>query len=595
MDTRIAFSFSVFIFLILIGCASPSQPETEETKVRPNVLLILTDDQGWGDLGVHGNPITQTPVLDDFARNGLQFQNFYVSPLCAPTRASLLTGRYNLRTGTRWVSDGLENMNPEEVTLAEMFKSVGYATGCFGKWHNGAHFPFHPNQQGFDEFIGFCAGHWNNYFNTTLQRNGEPFPTEGYITDVLTDEAIKFIEAQEEPFFCYVPYNVPHGPFQVPDEYFDKYYNQLDTMQNETERNKLAAVYGMCENMDENVGRLLSTLEKLGKRENTIVIFLTDNGPNGSRYNGGMRGVKGSTHEGGTRVPFLVQWPANFPGGSTVEGLAAHIDVLPTLAGLCDIPSPERDLDGVDLSAVLKEANSSVADRTLFFQQSGRELLPERGAVRTNTHRLVLYPDYTGIYNVIADPDESEDLSQEFPQLYDSLMAVYNEWFEQMRLEAVDMTTIPVGFAEQTQAVLPAHESYFSGNISFKEGHGWAHDWLVNWTSTDDKIHWDVEVESPVTYQVYLSYTVPEPDAGAAIQLQAGENTLQDTLTDAFDPEYIPSPDRIQRIEVYEKEWAQTYLGNISLQAGKQTLTLSAEQIPGNQVAEVKGLMLKRE
>ncbi len=580
--------------LILFSCAS-SPEETTEEESRPNVLLIMTDDQGWGDVGVHGNPIIQTPVLDEFARNGVQIKNFYVSPLCAPTRASLLTGRYNLRTGTRWVTDGLENMNPEEVTLAEMFKSAGYTTGCFGKWHNGAHFPFHPNQQGFDEFIGFCAGHWNNYFNTTLQNNGKPFPTEGYITDVLTDQAIKFIEQpRDEPFFCYVPYNVPHGPFQVPDQYFEKYHAQLDTMSDEGERNKLAAVYGMCENMDANVGRLLSSLESQGARDNTIVIFLTDNGPNGSRYNGGMRGTKGSTHEGGTRVPFFVQWPASLPTGSMVEGLAAHIDVLPTLAGLCNLPLPDREIDGVDLASTLMEANTTIPDRTLFFQQSGRELLPQRGAVRTNTYRLVNYPDYTGLYNLQSDPDESEDLRLEFPQLYDSLMAVYNEWFDEMKLEAVDMTVIPIGFAEQTQVVLPAHESYFSGNVSFKEGHGWAHDWLVNWTNSDDRIYWDVEVQSPFSYQVYLSYTVPESDAGATIQLEVGNNLLVNTLSTAFNPAAIPSPDRIQRIEVYEKDWAKIYLGDISLQAGSQTISLSASQIVGSQVAEVKGLVLER-
>jgi len=591
---RFANFFYYSLSLILLSCASKPE-ETTEVKSRPNVLLIMTDDQGWGDVGVHGNPIIQTPVLDDFARNGVQVENFYVSPLCAPTRASLLTGRYNLRTGTRWVTDGLENMNPEEVTLAEMFKSAGYATGCFGKWHNGAHFPFHPNQQGFDEFIGFCAGHWNNYFNTTLQNNGKPFPTEGYITDVLTDEAIKFIEQpRDEPFFCYVPYNVPHGPFQVPDQYFDNYYAQLDTMSNETERSKLAAVYAMCENMDANVGRLLSSLENQGVRDNTIVIFLTDNGPNGSRYNGGMRGTKGSTHEGGTRVPFFVQWPTSLPAGSVVEGLAAHIDVLPTLAGLCDLSLPDREIDGVDLASTLMEANTTIPDRTLFFQQSGRELLPQRGAVRTNTYRLVNYPEYTGLYNLQSDPDESEDLRQEFPQLYDSLMAVYNEWFDEMKSETVDMAIIPVGFKEQSQVVLPAHESYFSGNISFKEGHGWAHDWLINWTSPDDRIHWDVEVQSPFTYQVYLSYTVPESDTGAIIQLEASDNTLVDTLSTAFNPAGIPSPDRVKRIEVYEKDWAKIYLGDISLQAGSQTISLSAKQVPGSQVAEVKGLVLER-
>ena len=580
--------------LILVRCTFSAE-ETTTNELRPNVLLILTDDQGWGDLGVHGNPIIQTPVLDEFAQNGVQVKNFYVNPLCAPTRASLLTGRYNLRTGTRWVSDGLENMSPEEVTLAEMFKSAGYTTGCFGKWHNGAHFPFHPNQQGFDEFIGFCAGHWNNYFNTTLQHNGEPFPTEGYITDVLTDEAINFIEdSGGEPFFCYVPYNVPHGPYQVPDQYFDKYYDQLDTLDNEAKRNKLAAVYGMCENMDNNVGRLISALESHGVRDNTIVIFLTDNGPNGNRYNGGMRGIKGSTHEGGTRVPFFMQWPVGLPSASTVDGLAAHIDVLPTLASLCEIPLPDRELDGMNLASTLLKANATIPDRTLFFQQSGRELLPERGAVRTNTYRLVNYPDYTGLYNLLSDPDESDDLSQEFPQMFDSLRAVYNEWFEQMKMAAVDMTTIPVGFTEQNRAVLPAHESYFSGNVTFKEGHGWAHDWLVNWSSPEDQIHWDIEVQSPVTYQVFLSYTVPEPQAGSVIQLRVGDNTLLDTLSAAFDPEYIPSPDRIPRIEVYEKEWAKTLIGRIKLDSGSQTITLSAKRIAENQVAEVQGLILRK-
>ncbi|MEM9675810.1 MAG: arylsulfatase [Bacteroidota bacterium] len=585
---------SLFLFsLLFLGCATAPQDETSDSTTPPNVIVILIDDQGWGDLGIHGNPIIQTPVLDGFALNGVQFANFYVSPLCAPTRASLLTGRYHLRTGTRWVSDGLENMNPEEVTLAEMFRGAGYATGCFGKWHNGAHYPFHPNQQGFDEFVGFCAGHWNNYFNTTLQRNGEAYPTEGYITDVLTDEAIQFIEEQkDQPFFCYLPYNVPHGPFQVPDSYFEKYYDQLDTMQNEQERNKLAAVYGMCENMDYNVGRVLATLEEFQIRDNTIVVFLTDNGPNGARYNGGMRGTKGSTHEGGTRVPLFIQWPAGLPSGITVSGLAAHIDILPTLAGLSGIAPPNRELDGQNLAEFMQAKDSKIPDRTLFFQQSGRELTPERGAVRTDEYRLVLYPSYTGLYNLQADPDESEDLSQEIPQLRDSLLAVYNEWFEAMKAATVDVTTIPIGFSAQAKAVLPAHESYFSGNITFKEGHGWAHDWLVNWSGLNDKINWDVEVNAPVTYDVYLTYTTPQDDVGSIIQLQAGGSRLEDTLSTAFDPEYIPSPDRIQRIEVYEKEWAQTRLGEITLPSGSQTITLSANTIPGKQVAEVKGLTL---
>jgi arylsulfatase A len=213
--------FILLIISCLFGC-SPSA-EKQSTTNKPNVVLILTDDQGWGDLGIHGSESISTPALDSMARSGAHFDRFYVSPLCAPTRASLLTGRYNLRTGTSWVSKGLENMHPEEVTLGEIFRDQGYTTGCFGKWHNGAHFSQHPNQQGFDEFIGFCAGHWNNYFSTTLEHNGDPYPTNGYITDVLADEAIKFVELNKDnPFFCYVPFNAPHGPFQISDQYFDK-------------------------------------------------------------------------------------------------------------------------------------------------------------------------------------------------------------------------------------------------------------------------------------------------------------------------------------------------------------------------------------
>ncbi len=185
---------------------------------RPNILLILTDDQGWGDIASHGNERIDTPHLDALAASGARFERFFVSPLCAPTRAALLTGRYSLRSGVHGVTRGHETMRATEVTIAELFRDAGYATGCFGKWHNGRHFPNHPNGQGFDEFFGFCGGHWNNYFDTNLERNGEPVETQGFITDVLTDGAVDFIRRnRERSFLCYVPFNAPHFPPQVPD------------------------------------------------------------------------------------------------------------------------------------------------------------------------------------------------------------------------------------------------------------------------------------------------------------------------------------------------------------------------------------------
>ncbi|MBZ0173165.1 MAG: arylsulfatase, partial [Phycisphaerales bacterium] len=339
----------------------------------------LTDDQGWGDIHSHGNEVIVTPVLDRLASEGARFERFYVSPVCAPTRAAFLTGRYYLRTGVNGVTHREEVMRSEERTLAEVLKDAGYATGCFGKWHNGAQYPNHPNGQGFDEFFGFCAGHWNNYFDTTLERNGNPVESKGYINDVVTDAALDFIDAHADaPFFCYVPYNTPHSPFQVPDRYFDPFKEQgLD--------DTLACVYGMVKSIDDNVGRLLDRLESHGLAGDTIVVFFGDNGPNTERYNGGMLGRKGSVHEGGVRNALFIRWPGHIPAGTEVKPIAAAIDLLPTLAELANVPvNPARQLDGLSLAPLLTGQRVDWPDRMLFSHWKGR------GAVRTQGERRVL-------------------------------------------------------------------------------------------------------------------------------------------------------------------------------------------------------------
>lgn len=238
----------VLATLLSIGLTAPVQASGRD---RPNVVLIVTDDQGYGDLGFHGNDLIETPVLDRLARESTRFENFMVCPLCSMTRASLLTGRYNLRTGCASVTRGLETVRSEEVTIAEVLREAGYATGCFGKWHIGENYPSHPNGQGFGEFFGMPQGHWDNYFDPKLEHNGNMVQTEGYITDVLTRAAMDFIEThRDEPFFCYLPFNAPHTPMQVADSYFDKYRARVTD-------DKVAAIYGMIENIDENVGRLL--------------------------------------------------------------------------------------------------------------------------------------------------------------------------------------------------------------------------------------------------------------------------------------------------------------------------------------------------
>ncbi|MEE3220552.1 MAG: sulfatase-like hydrolase/transferase, partial [Planctomycetota bacterium] len=262
---------------------------------RPNVIVILTDDQGWGDLSLNGNKNLNTPNIDSLAREGARFERFFVCPVCSPTRAEFLTGRYHPRCGVYSTSAGGERMNLDEMTIADTFKAAGYATGAFGKWHNGMQFPYHPNGRGFDEFYGFCSGHWGNYFGPPLDHNGKIVRGEGFVIDDFTNRAIKFIEQHKgRPFFSYLPYNTPHSPMQVPDRWWNKFQGKrLPMRHRDPGREDVVhsrAALAMCENVDWNVGRILKKLDELQIADNTIVVFFCDNGPNGSWWNGGMKG-----------------------------------------------------------------------------------------------------------------------------------------------------------------------------------------------------------------------------------------------------------------------------------------------------------------
>ncbi|MCY7359673.1 MAG: sulfatase-like hydrolase/transferase, partial [Rudanella sp.] len=542
---------------------NPDLTSNNAPNRQPNVLLIMTDDQGWGDLSLHGNPDLQTPNLDQLARSGAQFERFYVSPVCAPTRASLLTGRYHLRTGTITVTGGWEAMRPDETTIAELFRANGYRTGCFGKWHNGEHYPQTPQGQGFDQFTGFLGGHLNNYFDATLEQNGQLRPTKGFITDVLTDAALGFIRAKsDKPFFCYVPYNAPHSPFQVSDAYFKPFKDKGLT-------DELASVYGMVKNVDDNVGRLLKQLEKQGIANNTIVVFLTDNGPNGVRYNGHMRGIKAQVDEGGIRVPCFVRWPGHIQPNTVVNTPAAHIDLLPTLAGLCTLPNTKttHPLDGQNLSEILlgriKSGPAWINPswigpaRMLFTHQAVQPfpaLQPMPGAVRAGQYVWINRKNAPELYDLQADPEQKTDLVQTHPSLTDSLGKAYQRWFEQMQAEAKTSHPIPVGYAEARQVTLPGIEAHFVGKVRFNEGHGWANDWLTGWQTTTDTIQWQVDVQKPGTYQVMLQYACPL--SGAVFNLLLDNKVVMESQSlPAFVGLLLPSPDRVPRKEAYGRVW----------------------------------------
>ncbi|MCI0625267.1 MAG: arylsulfatase [Acidobacteria bacterium] len=566
-------------------------PQTSvQTKMRrPNVLLIITDDQGYGDLGLHGNEQISTPNLDRLGRESIRFDHFFVSPLCAPTRASLLTGRYSLRTGVNGVAEGQETMRSEEVTIAEGLGAAGYRTGLFGKWHNGEHYPFTPQGQGFQEAFGFNLGHWNNYFDTTLKHNGRNVKTKGFITDVLTDAALKFIGAKhDQPFFCYLSYNAPHSPFQTPDQYFDKYKAKgLDDY--------LSSVYGMVESVDDNVGRVLKRLDELKLRENTIVIFLTDNGPNGARFNGGMRGVKGSLHEGGSRVPFFLHWPARFKEARVIEQIAAHIDLFPTLLELCGVPMPRTlPQDGRSLIPLVEGRNEDWPDRMLFMQHR----LPDdsnrmTGAVRTERYRLVNEGRGWELFDLENDLAQKKNIAAEQPDVAKSLSAAYDNWWRKILPQTrQSRMAIPVGYTQENPVELPVPQSHFTGGLRFS-GRYPNNAWLVNWTNAEAAVEWELDVVRPGRYDVTLQYLCSKSDAGARLQIIAAGSATEAIVRETIGQQ-IKSPDRVPRTEVYEMDWATLRAGRLRLPQGRTRLTVRALTKPGNAVMELKLLTLQK-
>lgn len=424
--------------LTFSACESP-----KPTTPQPNVIIIMTDDQGYGDLGITGNPHVKTTAIDEFARKSIRFNNFYVSPVCAPTRSSLMTGRFSLRTGIRDTYNGGATMASNEVTIAEMLKKANYTTGVFGKWHLGDNYPSRPNDQGFDESVIHLSGGMgqvgdfttyfqgdNSYFDPVLWHNGQQEPFEGYCSDIFTDKAMDFIEQNaQSPFFCYLAFNAPHTPLQVPDKYYQMYkdIDPASGFENDdrpfvemSERNKEDArkVYAMVTNIDDNVGKLLQKLDELKIADNTLVIFMTDNGPQQIRYVAGMRGRKGSVYRGGVRVPFYMRYPKGFEGNKDVETTSAHIDILPTLAQICNVDMPtDRVIDGKSLVPLMNHEAVDWTDRSLFFYWNRRyPELYNNIALHKGKYKIVGHTDYNAaiedfeLFDIKNDPYEQNNL-----------------------------------------------------------------------------------------------------------------------------------------------------------------------------------------
>lgn len=442
-----------------------------QTVKKPNVIIVITDDQGYGDLGCTGNPIVKTPNLDEFYKQSVRLTDFHVGPTCAPSRSGLMTGRYANRVGVWHTIGGVSILRESEVTMANVFQNNGYETGMFGKWHLGDSYPSRPQDKGFNYVLAHGGGgvgqtpdYWgNDYFDDTYFENGVPKKVEGYCTDVWFGEAMKYIEKnKDKPFFCYISANAPHLPYNVPKEYYNKY-------KNEDIPEKMKIFYGMISNVDDNFKQLQYKLRELKLDENTIVVFMTDNGTaTGYRdvdgkmygYNANMKGTKNSEYEGGHRVPFFISYPeGGISGGRDVNNLLAHLDILPSLATICKLKMPKLDLDGSDISSLLLNKDA-VFKRDYLITDSQRVQQPikwRKSAVMSDKMRLV---NGTELYDVSTDPGQNNDLAGKFPKIVSKMRGYYNEWWSSVSTEFNQFPVIIVGSEKENPVVLTCHDEH---------------------------------------------------------------------------------------------------------------------------------------
>lgn len=543
---------SLLISILFILCQLSFAQQKQKS---PNVILIITDDQGYGDLGSTGNPQINTPALDAFASESIRFTNFYVSPVCAPTRASLMTGRYSLRTGVRDTYNGGAMMAGSEITIAELLKSKDYTTGIFGKWHLGDNYPMRPSDQGFDESLIHLSGGMGqvgdfttyyqgerSYFDPVLWHNDQQESYEGYCSDIFAQEAIKFIEKnKDKPFFTYLSFNAPHTPLQVPDEYYQK-YKDIDPAAGfgedgkpfypMTEADKEAArkVYAMVENIDDNLKKLFQKLEDLGIEENTIVIFMTDNGPQQQRYLAGLNGRKGSVYQGGIRAPFFIRYPQGFKGNKDINSLSAHLDVLPTLAELCGFEVPtDRKIDGQSMVPLMAGDVNVGSDRSYFAYWTRKyPELYENISVQKSGWKLVGNTAYNSditnfdLFNLNDDPYEQNNLisinSAKAQELKSELDEIYHELIQEENL--VNPPLIQVGNSAENPVFLNRNDAAGERGI---------------WAQEDVFGYWQVAIQ-PGVYDIKFKFIKPVPPKGKMTMEMGNQARIAfDQSTSSFD------------------------------------------------------------
>ena len=512
------------LLAVLLACLCASCGAGAE---RPNIVIVLTDDQGYGDLSSHGNPVLKTPNIDAFRADSVRLADYHVAPTCSPTRSALQTGHWTNRTGAWHTIMGRSLLKENEVTMGQVFRDAGYETGLFGKWHLGDNYPFRPEDRGYTEVMRLGGGGvgqtpdvWDNaYFDGSYFHNGKREAVQGFCTDVWFDYAKRFIKAQKQsgkPFLAVIATNAPHGPMHAP-EADSAPYADLPV--------EVANFYGMIANIDGNFGSLRTFLEEEGLAENTILVFTTDNGSTGggnfnALFNAGMRGRKGSEYDGGHRVPLFVSWPqGGLAGGRDVEPITAHVDVLPTLIDLAGVPAPQGvKFDGVSIRALLEGSVAAWPERILVTdsQRVKDPIKWKQSAVMTSRWRLI---NGAELYDMDADPEQQHDVAAQNPEPIERLRTFYEEWWAELEPTFAEDAAIYLGHAAENPAYLTAHDWITEGSSPWNQG-------MIREGMTDSENtgYWNVEIAAKGEYEIRLRRWPDGVNAAMRAGLPAGED-----------------------------------------------------------------------
>ncbi|MDF7797970.1 arylsulfatase [Pontiellaceae bacterium B1224] len=543
---------------------------------KPNVVFVITDDQGMGDLGCTGNPYIKTPNIDKFYDQAVRFTDYHVGTTCAPSRAGIMSGRHCNRVNVYHTINGRSLLFEDEVILPEVFKQNGYATAMFGKWHLGDNYPFRPQDRGFDEVVMHGGGgigqgpdYWeNDYFDDTYWHNGALQTYEGYCTDIFFSEALRFIETnKDQPFFCYLSLNAPHSPYNLPKEYYDLY----EGAEFEGSNPRLLRFYGMISNIDDNFQVLENKLDELGLTDNTILIFTTDNGTSAGRkvYNAGLKGSKGSQYDGGHRVPLFIRWPnGELTGGKDIDQLVANYDLLPTFVDLLGLKfDPAKPLDGKSLKPLLTEADPVWDNRILYIdtQREQNLIKYKKYSVMDDDWRLV---DGNKLYKISEDRGQDNNVFDQYPEVAARLAAGYETWWQSFLDEGADerYAYIKVGSPKENPSRLSAHDQIVGRYTPAWHQHG-----AIEGAQSTGK--WKIEFVEDGDYSITLrrfpresglaiNATFPAEEGRLEVE-QTAPAGVKDDFTEAM--LYVANISKTQQIEAGQEE--VVFKGNIP--AGK--------------------------